>query len=957
MQTIAFVTSKAAKIIDLIRFICVPFSVVDAMRVEVSYSNIKIIANGDEGMLACIIGRRRQSDSLYGAPLFTKDSMGTFTSSIDTQTLAIFRTSSFMSAMLDYADSVGAVLVSNNTGSLYFVAAHDGKPPTISILNSYFLNGKYSGYSPGGMLAFDFIRALSHELGHLIDNNLAYPAQFRKMNDYVIAKAMDEVEAIFAEYAVQKTIPVEYHFVLSASTGTFPDKINDVWSRRFKILDEKYQDYELAKNAAAKMFATAQLSMRPSGYPLDTYKTKLEKEFIFNMMGLNTPVNIERAHIEYSLDASGRQVAVIYIANESAFVNRLIVEKDTGGRVWFFEAFYNASTNTMIKYPSNGWAWSRVVSSEGKASWITTLSSGELLSLDEVEAGADLIPQLPSIDIIGSDFSLKSLSVEANAVISVADVESTEVILPADTAPTYTRQGTALVITYSMQDGQHTVVITEWFSEGRVPNTKFWTALSDSSSANYVTAARATESALHIVGDDTSESLLGVDNYRNFLEGEGGNDFLTGGNDDDTLTGGLGADSLVGNAGADTIKGNTGNDLMVGGIGADSYWFAAGDGQDIIIEVAGDNTSVDVLYAQDFRLESTAVYRIGNDIKLQFSVSDSVTVKDWFIQGGPVEWTVFADTTVSAAELTDLANKVRIVLTENADTYQGTSSDETIFALAGNDAVDGGYGNDVVFGGAGDDKLSGGAGSDTLYGDEGNDTLDGGYGADVLYGGAGDDILGGGRGSADAGTLSSGWPFYYYGPGAGNTYVGGTGNDTLQGTTMADLYLFNKGDGQDPLREAELEGQPAGQVDVLHFGGGISMSFVFIFRDGNDAIFSVLNGYDKIIVKDWFNNGAGGTQYQIERVEFEGGGAWSAADVTAQAQPLQPSTIGVLNVNNMHQYLARVNPLNPHHEADSILAAHGEDVHVVTPYGTLTPENENQVNLVGISHDYGAFMV
>jgi Ca2+-binding RTX toxin-like protein len=359
-----------------------------------------------------------------------------------------------------------------------------------------------------------------------------------------------------------------------------------------------------------------------------------------------------------------------------------------------------------------------------------------------------------------------------------------------------------------------------------------------------------------------------------------------------TFYGGDEANELVGNGINNAFYGLRGNDVLSGATGSDSYYFRAGDDQDTIVEVAGDSASIDVLYAQDYRLDGTDVYRVGNDIKLQFSVSDSVTVRDWFIQGGPVEWTVFADKTVSAAELTYLANNVRIVLTENADSYQGTSRDETIFALAGNDVVGGGYGNDVIFGGAGDDRLSGGVGSDTLYGDEGNDTLDGGYGADLLYGGAGDDILGGSYGSDDAGALSGGWPSYYYSPGAGNTYIGGTGNDTLQGTTMADLYLFNRGDGQDTLREFELDGQPSGQIDVLQFGEGIRPADIAVVRIGTDLLLRHANDIDSILIPKWFENTAKTTNFQVELVKFADGTTWLAADITARGLVVRGTDAG-----------------------------------------------------------------
>ncbi len=63
---------------------------------------------------------------------------------------------------------------------------------------------------------------------------------------------------------------------------------------------------------------------------------------------------------------------------------------------------------------------------------------------------------------------------------------------------------------------------------------------------------------------------------------------------------------------------------------------------------------------------------------------------------------------------------------------RGTSRDDIIHALAGNDYVRGGNGDDTIYGGLGNDKLVGENGDDTLYG---------GLGYNKLYGGDGDDTL------------------------------------------------------------------------------------------------------------------------------------------------------------------------------------------------------------------------
>jgi hypothetical protein len=71
------------------------------------------------------------------------------------------------------------------------------------------------------------------------------------------------------------------------------------------------------------------------------------------------------------------------------------------------------------------------------------------------------------------------------------------------------------------------------------------------------------------------------------------------------------------------------------------------------------------------------------------------------------------------------------VPTPKNDQITGTSTDETIDALAGSDVVRAGDGNDVVLGNLGNDKLFGEEGADRLSGDQGNDDIDGGDGLDT----------------------------------------------------------------------------------------------------------------------------------------------------------------------------------------------------------------------------------
>ncbi len=92
--------------------------------------------------------------------------------------------------------------------------------------------------------------------------------------------------------------------------------------------------------------------------------------------------------------------------------------------------------------------------------------------------------------------------------------------------------------------------------------------------------------------DNIVEGLGGNDSISGFagddqLVGGQGNDTINGGNDNDTLNGGTDNDQLNGESGDDILNGGTGNDTLNGGSGDDTYIYNLGDGDDVIIDVAG----------------------------------------------------------------------------------------------------------------------------------------------------------------------------------------------------------------------------------------------------------------------------------------------------------------------------------------------------------------------------------
>lgn len=248
--------------------------------------------------------------------------------------------------------------------------------------------------------------------------------------------------------------------------------------------------------------------------------------------------------------------------------------------------------------------------------------------------------------------------------------------------------------------------------------------------------------------------------------------------------------------------------------GSDRIEFAPGINiQDIILE-RSDNDLVLVISDESADLASTS------------SVSDRITIKEWYLAPGQIEKLVFAQTGIFDIEAT--ARKLIAGTDANdgsmATPLQGTAVNDWITGGSGDDVIAGGTGDDILAGNSGFDTLKGEAGNDVLYGGTGNDVLDGGAGKDILIGGLGEDTASYASASAavradlsasssntgDAAgdeydsienlTGGSGADFLT-GDDGDNVLTGGIGNDQLKGGFGDDTYVWNIGDGADTIEE------------------------------------------------------------------------------------------------------------------------------------------------------------
>jgi Ca2+-binding RTX toxin-like protein len=220
-----------------------------------------------------------------------------------------------------------------------------------------------------------------------------------------------------------------------------------------------------------------------------------------------------------------------------------------------------------------------------------------------------------------------------------------------------------------------------------------------------------------------------------------------GGSGDDTLIGNDVNNQLTGNAGNDIIYGHGGNDVLNGGMGDDTM--LGGSGNDTYFV----NSTGDMLY------ETTS------------SVSS--------VDAGGI------DTVISSVSWTlgDYFENLRLNTSAAANGI-GNALNNTIFAGAGNNVLNGGAGTDMLsyyYSSAGvsvnlastSAQATGGSGSDTilnfenLAGTNFNDRLLGNAADNVLYAYNGNDILSGGAGN--------------------DTMLGGAGNDTYYVDSTGDI--------------------------------------------------------------------------------------------------------------------------------------------------------------------------
>lgn len=256
--------------------------------------------------------------------------------------------------------------------------------------------------------------------------------------------------------------------------------------------------------------------------------------------------------------------------------------------------------------------------------------------------------------------------------------------------------------------------------------------------------------------------------------------------------------------------------------------------------VVANNGTDTIEFAPGINIQDIVLSQVGNNLVLHItsensefgsaaSITDSITIKDWYAGPGQIERLAFYQTGILdiSAGVTRLIAGTDAGDGSDATPLAGTSGADWITGGAGDDVIAGGSSNDIIAGNSGSDRMKGEAGDDVMYGGAGNDVLDGGTGKDVLIGGSGLDTASyASAGSGVRAHLSAGWANstdavgdeyssienlqggggtdLLGGDDGDNELTGGLGNDTLLGGEGDDTYVWGLSDGADIIRDASF---------------------------------------------------------------------------------------------------------------------------------------------------------
>ena len=430
-----------------------------------------------------------------------------------------------------------------------------------------------------------------------------------------------------------------------------------------------------------------------------------------------------------------------------------------------------------------------------------------------------------------------------------------------------------------------------------------------------------------IHGNNDNDTLYGY-NGDDKIYGDKGNDTLKGGSGNDTLEGGDGNDKLYGENGNDTLKGGKGNDQLTGGKGNDkiytvagtnTVYFNAGDGVDTLYKGTGSDTLKFNNFADLTKLKAgLSAEKSGNDLKLYYTKSDYIIMKDFFKSGTSVKY--LTDKAGHKLSFSSFMNTV--VFRSEGNKYQSNTINGTDYK----DIIFAGDMEDVIYGNGGDDKIVDGAGSDTIYGGSGNDTIFCSEGTNYIYGGSGNDIIittGGGTNIIDAGSGNN----YISLGSSNNTIDAGDGDNTITGSGSYKKITLGNGS------------------NYINFTSNSGDYTNITLGDGSNTVISNGGSYTEVNAGNGDNNYVVANSTSHNRINL-GNGNHNIAQIGSMAVPVTCAsfiTAGNGNDNNLSVYGTNHAEITVGDGNRNILDIIGID----SGYAKVGSGNNNHITIIG----------
>lgn len=397
-----------------------------------------------------------------------------------------------------------------------------------------------------------------------------------------------------------------------------------------------------------------------------------------------------------------------------------------------------------------------------------------------------------------------------------------------------------------------------------------------------------------------------------------------------TMTGTDGYNSFSGQYGDDIYYLKKGNDRVMDYAGNDTYIFNKGDGQDNITDQAGSDR---IIFGSGISKNDVAFNIDPNNsqnLLISFNNStDIININKWFRSSNyQIEKVLFSDGSgFTNADINNIINNVTNPPVEKPINITGSVNSENLAGNEMDNVFSGGKGNDVLTDPSGNDtyNFNKGDGQDTIIDKGSDDSIKFGAGIyqnDVSFGKSGNDLIANLINSADKitikdwylstqnkiehfnfangsslnyleveGKVLDNWGSFGYAP----TYTGTDGYNSLSGQygndiyylkrtadrvmdyAGDDIYLFNKGDGQDNITDQ-------GGNDSIVLGLGLSKSDIIFQVDPNNSqnlLINVAGQSNSININKWFKSSV----YQIEQIKFlEDGSYLTSSDINGILQ-------------------------------------------------------------------------